>query len=55
MIQKSIVRLPTQDPLPEDIDLNHASLTVLKEAQKLQKLMVSPFSIPCCVANLALA
>lgn len=41
MIRKHIVRLPTQDPLPEDISLNHAALSVVKEAQKLQKTMVS--------------
>jgi ATP-dependent Clp protease ATP-binding subunit ClpB len=41
MIQKTIVRLPTQEPLPDDITLNHASYSVLKEAHNLQKMMAS--------------
>ncbi|PPQ63768.1 hypothetical protein CVT24_004310 [Panaeolus cyanescens] len=38
-IQKLIVRLPTQDPAPEEISISTATLKVLREAQSLQKTM----------------
>lgn len=39
-IQKLVVRLPAQDPPPEDISLSQATHRVLREAQNLQKTMV---------------
>ncbi|TDL28423.1 hypothetical protein BD410DRAFT_811557 [Rickenella mellea] len=38
-IQKLIVRLPTQDPPPDETSLAAATLKVLREAQSLQKTM----------------
>ncbi|KAJ7597031.1 P-loop containing nucleoside triphosphate hydrolase protein [Mycena floridula] len=38
-LQKLIVRLPTQNPPPDDTSLSTASLKVLREAQNLQKTM----------------
>ena len=38
-IQK-LVRLPAQDPPPEDISISQATHRVLREAQNLQKTMV---------------
>ncbi|KAF9056154.1 P-loop containing nucleoside triphosphate hydrolase protein [Panaeolus papilionaceus] len=38
-IQKLIVRLPTQDPAPEEVSISSAALKVLREAQTLQKTM----------------
>ncbi|KZS89996.1 P-loop containing nucleoside triphosphate hydrolase protein [Sistotremastrum niveocremeum HHB9708] len=39
LIQRTVVRLPTQDPPPEDTSLSSASLKVLREAQSIQKNM----------------
>jgi len=39
-IQKLVVRLPAQDPPPEDTSLSQATHRVLREAQNLQKTMV---------------
>ncbi|KAF8877454.1 P-loop containing nucleoside triphosphate hydrolase protein [Gymnopilus junonius] len=38
-VQKVIVRLPSQDPPPEETSFSTASLKVLREAQSLQKTM----------------
>lgn len=38
-LQKQIVRLPTQDPPPDDTSLASATLKVLREAQSIQKNM----------------
>lgn len=38
-LQKLIVRLPTQDPPPEDVSLSTAALKVIREAQSIQKTM----------------
>ncbi|KAL5535515.1 hypothetical protein ACEPAF_3609 [Sanghuangporus sanghuang] len=38
-LQKQIVRLPTQDPPPDDASLSSALLKVLREAQSIQKNM----------------
>ena len=38
-LQKQIVRLPTQDPAPDDITISSATLKVLREAQSIQKNM----------------
>jgi ATP-dependent Clp protease ATP-binding subunit ClpB len=38
-MNKLVVRIPTQDPPPEDIHLSSAALKVLREAQELQKTM----------------
>ncbi|KIM30373.1 hypothetical protein M408DRAFT_21891 [Serendipita vermifera MAFF 305830] len=38
-IQRQLVRLPSQDPPPEDISLSQATRKVLQEAQSLQKTM----------------
>ncbi|KAJ7706189.1 P-loop containing nucleoside triphosphate hydrolase protein [Mycena rosella] len=38
-VQKAIVRLPTQNPPPDEISLSSQSLKVLREAQALQKQM----------------
>ncbi|KAI5124705.1 hypothetical protein M0805_004311 [Coniferiporia weirii] len=38
-LQKHIVRLPTQDPPPDDISLSSAATKVLREAQSIQKTM----------------
>lgn len=38
-LQKSLVRLPTQSPPPDETTLGSASLKVLREAQSLQKNM----------------
>ena len=38
-LQKLIVRLPTQDPPPDDTSLSSALLKVLREAQSIQKNM----------------
>ncbi|KDR84985.1 hypothetical protein GALMADRAFT_233515 [Galerina marginata CBS 339.88] len=38
-IQKIIVRLPQQNPPPEDVSLSHNALKVLREAHGLQKTM----------------
>ncbi|KAG9127120.1 hypothetical protein FRC07_000578 [Ceratobasidium sp. 392] len=38
-IQKLLVRLPTQDPPPDDTTLSSAALKVLREAQTIQKDM----------------
>jgi ATP-dependent chaperone ClpB len=38
-VQKFIVRIPTQNPPPDDTSLSSASLKVLREAQALQKTM----------------
>lgn len=38
-IQRQLVRLPSQDPPPEEISLSQASRKVLHEAQSLQKTM----------------
>jgi ATP-dependent Clp protease ATP-binding subunit ClpB len=45
-VQKTIVRLPTQDPPPEDTSLNNASIKLLREAQSIQKTMVRMLSKP---------
>ena len=42
-IQKLIVRLPAQDPPPDDISLSAPMLKILREAQSLQKAMVFLF------------
>lgn len=39
-VQKLVVRLPAQDPPPEDTSLSQATHRVLREAQNLQKTMV---------------
>ncbi|EJD03965.1 uncharacterized protein FOMMEDRAFT_106313 [Fomitiporia mediterranea MF3/22] len=38
-LQKQIVRLPTQEPAPEDISISSAAMKVLNEAQSVQKNM----------------
>ncbi|KAF8496678.1 P-loop containing nucleoside triphosphate hydrolase protein [Gautieria morchelliformis] len=38
-IQKILVRLPTQNPPPDDTSLSSAALKVLREAQSIQKTM----------------
>ncbi|KAJ3937812.1 MAG: P-loop containing nucleoside triphosphate hydrolase protein [Lentinula lateritia] len=38
-LQKTIVRLPSQSPPPDDTTLSSASLKVLREAQSIQKTM----------------
>ncbi|KAG8762497.1 hypothetical protein FRC15_008466, partial [Serendipita sp. 397] len=38
-IQRQLVRLPAQDPPPDDVSLSQASRKVLNEAQNLQKTM----------------
>ncbi len=38
-LQKIIVRLPSQQPAPDDVSLSPAATKVLKEAQSLQKNM----------------
>jgi ATP-dependent Clp protease ATP-binding subunit ClpB len=38
-IQKLIVRLPSQNPPPDEVTLSAASLKTLREAQSLQKTM----------------
>jgi ATP-dependent Clp protease ATP-binding subunit ClpB len=40
VIQKLVVRLPAQEPPPEDASLSQATHRVLREAQNLQKTMV---------------
>lgn len=44
-IQKLVVRLPTQDPPPDDTSLSQATHRVLREAQNLQKTMVWMFRL----------
>ncbi|KAJ6610926.1 P-loop containing nucleoside triphosphate hydrolase protein [Mycena sp. CBHHK59/15] len=39
LVQKAVVRLPTQSPPPDETSLSSASLKVLREAQALQKTM----------------
>lgn len=39
-VQKILVRLPTQDPPPDDTSLSLAALKILREAQSIQKTMV---------------
>lgn len=39
LLQKSIVRIPSQNPPPDEISLSSASYKVLREAQSLQKTM----------------
>lgn len=39
LLQKSIVRIPSQSPPPDETSLSAASLKVLREAQSLQKTM----------------
>ncbi|KAI0689592.1 P-loop containing nucleoside triphosphate hydrolase protein [Cytidiella melzeri] len=38
-LQKIIVRLPSQQPAPDDVSFSSASLKVLREAQSIQKTM----------------
>lgn len=40
-LSKFIVRLPAQDPAPDDVSLSPASAKVLREAEKIMKDKVS--------------